>query len=533
MKYDIFISYRRTGGKEIARPLKQAFTSKGYKVFLDFDELKDGIFNDKIFDAINDTPIFMVVLSEHSLDRCLEEDDWVRKEIEYAISKSKHIIPINPDKQFKSFPEGLPKELIDNLGQHQFSVVDTEQLFEDSINKIIKDRIEPIIGRKSYRKRFVGFVSLCVIVVIIGLLSLFTHKNNADYEGFTKTQIQLIKADIKSLSSQELLNKGDSILYLSSGDSVAQKVAVRYFEESAKAGNVIAMKKMAECYEKGLGLKLNYSQAFEWYKKAADSGDVNSQAKMGIYLEEGLLGDADASQAFKYYLAAAGKNDPDGIYKLASLYLYGNGVEKDLDKAIQYYSILAEKQYPNAWNNLGVCYEQKGDYIKALEWYSQAANEGVPTSQANVGLYYYYGYGVPINYAEAVKWFQAAANQMEPSALNYLGNCYQQGTGVDKDDKKAAELYRSAAELNHGYAQSNYGFCLLNGQGVEQNSEEAFKWFYKSANNGNAYGFFNLGLCYENGFGTAINAQEAKRCYNLAAEQGVEQAREALERMAK
>ena len=53
MKYDIFISYRRGGGKDIARMLKESLTSKGYNVFLDFDELKDGYFDEKIIHAID------------------------------------------------------------------------------------------------------------------------------------------------------------------------------------------------------------------------------------------------------------------------------------------------------------------------------------------------------------------------------------------------------------------------------------------------------------------------------------------------
>ena len=39
MAYDIFISYRRDGGKELARPLKSELERRSYRVFLDFDEL--------------------------------------------------------------------------------------------------------------------------------------------------------------------------------------------------------------------------------------------------------------------------------------------------------------------------------------------------------------------------------------------------------------------------------------------------------------------------------------------------------------
>ena len=145
-KYDVFISYRRVGGKEKARPLKSELEKRGYKVFLDFDDLKDSVFDKRIMDAIDEAPIFLIILSEHSLDRCKNDEDWVRKEIEYADMKNKHFIPVNPDREFKGFPDGTPESVRQCLGQHQFSSIDFEQLFIPSVNMMVKDRIEPIIS---------------------------------------------------------------------------------------------------------------------------------------------------------------------------------------------------------------------------------------------------------------------------------------------------------------------------------------------------------------------------------------------------
>ena len=51
--YDIFISYRRDGGAQYARILQLMLQQRGYRVFLDYDELKEGIFGKRIKDAIN------------------------------------------------------------------------------------------------------------------------------------------------------------------------------------------------------------------------------------------------------------------------------------------------------------------------------------------------------------------------------------------------------------------------------------------------------------------------------------------------
>ena len=147
MTYDIFISYRRDGGKELARPLKSELERRGYRVFLDFDELKDGIFDRRIMEAIDSSPIFMVVLSPHSLDRCANAGDWVRREIEYALEHDRHFIPVNPDLSFEGFPTDIPDNLKTGLGQHQFSEVMFGQLFMVSVDKMVRDRIEPILSQ--------------------------------------------------------------------------------------------------------------------------------------------------------------------------------------------------------------------------------------------------------------------------------------------------------------------------------------------------------------------------------------------------
>ena len=110
-KYDIFISYRREGGKNFARILKPELEKRGFqdRVFLDFDELKDGKFDKRIMDAIDSAPIFIIILSDGCLDRCVNEDDWVRLEIVHALNTNKHIIPVVCDKSFKDFPANIPE----------------------------------------------------------------------------------------------------------------------------------------------------------------------------------------------------------------------------------------------------------------------------------------------------------------------------------------------------------------------------------------------------------------------------------------
>ncbi|MBR1373752.1 toll/interleukin-1 receptor domain-containing protein, partial [bacterium] len=51
-KYQIFISYRRVGGEDLARLLDYKLTDRGFKVFFDVESLRSGAFNTALFEKI-------------------------------------------------------------------------------------------------------------------------------------------------------------------------------------------------------------------------------------------------------------------------------------------------------------------------------------------------------------------------------------------------------------------------------------------------------------------------------------------------
>ncbi|MBO7116962.1 MAG: SUMF1/EgtB/PvdO family nonheme iron enzyme [Prevotella sp.] len=209
-KYDIFISYRRDGGAQYARILQLMLIQRGYKVFLDYDELTDGVFSDKIVAAIKEAPVFMLVLSKGSMTRCANDGDWVRKEITLAVEQGKHIVPVNPDNGFNGFPEGMPEELKDFIGSHQHSEISFGQALGATIDLMIKNRLVPTLGERvsnehkdtdfetaqeTLRKqdahnRFmkrVGIIgALAIVLIVLGTCLWFWHnqqsKNQTDAE---------------------------------------------------------------------------------------------------------------------------------------------------------------------------------------------------------------------------------------------------------------------------------------------------------------------------------------------------------------
>ena len=131
--YDIFISYRRDGGFEMARLLYDRLQDMGLNVFFDLEELRSGKFNVKLFSAIDESSNFLLVLPQGSLDRCKNDDDWLRIEIEYAVSKRKNIVPL----MMKGFewPENLPETL---KSLHLYNAVQmSREYFQASIDRIL------------------------------------------------------------------------------------------------------------------------------------------------------------------------------------------------------------------------------------------------------------------------------------------------------------------------------------------------------------------------------------------------------------
>ena len=114
MAYDIFISYRRTGGYETAKHLYDLLIRDGYQVSFDVDTLRRCEFDVELLKRIDNCTDFIIVLNEGVFDRCFDpnidrEHDWVRKELAHALEKDKNIIPIMLPNF--TFPNNLPDDI--------------------------------------------------------------------------------------------------------------------------------------------------------------------------------------------------------------------------------------------------------------------------------------------------------------------------------------------------------------------------------------------------------------------------------------
>lgn len=96
-KYDVFLSYRRSSGSQLASLLKVHLQLRGLNVFLDVTGLGGGKFDDALLTTITNSSNMVTVLSPNCLDRCIGDltgQDWVHKELAHAIDSGVHIVPV-------------------------------------------------------------------------------------------------------------------------------------------------------------------------------------------------------------------------------------------------------------------------------------------------------------------------------------------------------------------------------------------------------------------------------------------------------
>ena len=107
----VFISYRRGNASDIARTVQEFLEGQGFDVFLDVDGLGSGHFDDQLLTQIAARRSFIFICSEGSLDRCVNEGDWVRREIVHALKTGRHIVPFVMPLFVWPTSDALPQEM--------------------------------------------------------------------------------------------------------------------------------------------------------------------------------------------------------------------------------------------------------------------------------------------------------------------------------------------------------------------------------------------------------------------------------------
>ncbi|MBQ9010414.1 MAG: TIR domain-containing protein [Clostridia bacterium] len=160
---DIFISYRREGGDMTAMYLYQELKERGYDVFYDLEVLRSGNFNEALLENIRVCKDFVIVLSPHSLDRCTDENDWVRKELAEAIRCGKNIVPIMLNGF--AFPDQLPEDI--DVIRYQNGLSSSTEYFKESVTRLCS---KYLLSKPKSKKKTVSLTLVIAVLVIVAAI---------------------------------------------------------------------------------------------------------------------------------------------------------------------------------------------------------------------------------------------------------------------------------------------------------------------------------------------------------------------------
>lgn len=118
-KNSVFISYRRDFGAFLALAIFQDLLNNGVDAFYDIESIRVGKFDVAILNQIASRPYFLPILTPGTLDRCIEEGDWVLREVEYAILHQRKVIPVyTPEFAFSDIDKFLPDWIATELKRY-------------------------------------------------------------------------------------------------------------------------------------------------------------------------------------------------------------------------------------------------------------------------------------------------------------------------------------------------------------------------------------------------------------------------------
>lgn len=177
------------------------------------------------------------------------------------------------------------------------------------------------------------------------------------------------------------------------GDDLYKKkeyeLALRYYEQSAKLGQMEAWYSVGYQYQMGQGVAKDERYALTCYEKGAQAGMPTAQYAAGTMYYTGKGCDLDYARAYYYFDLAVQQGKKDAVPYLGECYLKGLGVERDYAKAKSLFEKTQDKVM--SLNGLGDIYtEGKGvpeDIKTGVSYYQKAAGLGSQIGTGNVARF--------------------------------------------------------------------------------------------------------------------------------------------------
>lgn len=140
----VFLSYRRANSSYIGRSVFQDLRAAGYDVFFDVEGLDSGDLSQVILRQIAARPHFVVILAPGSLERCADPNDWLRREIEYALETGRNVVPLLFNGfNFADYRHILTGKLAALENQNAVRVPREEEFFDAAMTRLRDQFLQP------------------------------------------------------------------------------------------------------------------------------------------------------------------------------------------------------------------------------------------------------------------------------------------------------------------------------------------------------------------------------------------------------
>jgi TPR repeat protein len=115
--------------------------------------------------------------------------------------------------------------------------------------------------------------------------------------------------------------------------------AFALFQKAAETGHAESQFNLALQYQKGEGVRRNYSFALHWYFRAAEKGHPIAMNNIGVLVDHGNGVRANNAQALGWFLRAASSGSATALTNIGNYYREGVLVRRDPAEAYFWYAM--------------------------------------------------------------------------------------------------------------------------------------------------------------------------------------------------
>lgn len=323
-----------------------------------------------------------------------------------------------------------------------------------------------------------------------------------EYEDAMRKLLELYKSNVVAAEGQPTVNElmqkladsGDTELQVELANSYLQNAdtsdrAIQLLEKASASGNLEAILKLADLYQKGELVAVNHERSYELYEKAAEAGDPESGNRLGfawLYGQHPIYPkQTDYEKAFSYFTIAKKDGKPLTYFCLSQMYHDGLGVKQDMVKSVEYLKMAADMKMPIACAEYGRYLlnadgTHEADPSQAAKYLSIAAENGDTTAKSLLVTLFLQGTGGSMDAEKVLAYAKEVAEDGTEQSRMKLANVYHTTEQYDQ----ALEIMKEYAEQGNANAEYFMGYCYIAAQGVEKNFKTAKEWLKKASEHG-------------------------------------------------